>query len=278
MPDYLQPRAIIFVRVSAALVVFWIVSLFAEKERVKPRHLLIIALSALFGVAINQIMFFEGLNLTTPINASIIMVGVPIAVLVFSQLINKELITLFKAIGILFGTAGAVILILNSGSIDIKAGNFLGNLLIVVNATSYALYLVLIKPLMKIYRPLTIMRWVFLFGFIYIFAFTFPVAMQSNWSLIPTDIWFALAYVVFFTTILAYFLNNYSLTRISPAANSSFIYLQPIFATILALAFSKDQLQLIEVVAALFIFVGVYFVIRKPVETKKKPIGKEEIQ
>ncbi len=221
------------------------------------------ALSAVFGVAINQIMFFEGLNLTTPINASIIMVGVPIAVLIFSQLINKEKITLSKAIGILFGTAGAVILILNSGTIDLKPGNFLGNMLIVINATSYALYLVLIKPLMKIYRPLTVMRWVFLFGFVYVFIFTFPVAKQSDWSIIPLNIWISIGYVVLFTTILAYFLNNYSLTKISPAANSSFIYLQPIFAAVIALAFSKDELTFLEVFAALLIFVGVYFVIRK---------------
>lgn len=263
MPDFLQPRAIIFVRVSVAALVFWLISLFVKKEKVQPKHLFMMALSAVFGVAINQIMFFEGLNLTTPINASIIMVGVPIAVLIFSQLINKEKITIFKAIGILFGTAGAVILILNSGSIDLKPGNFLGNMFIVVNATSYALYLVLIKPMMKIYRPLTVMRWVFLFGFIYIFIFTFPVARQSDWSLIPVNIWFSIAYVVFFTTILAYFLNNYSLTKISPAANSSFIYLQPIFATVIALAFSKDELSFLEVFAALLIFVGVYFVIRK---------------
>lgn len=75
-------------------------------------------------------------------------------------------------------------------------------------------------------------------------------------------------YVVIFTTIFAYFLNNYSLQKISPSANSSYIYMQPILASIVAIIAGKDKLTITEVVASLLIFSGVYFVNRKKVHVK----------
>lgn len=263
MPDYLQPRAIIFVRVIIAALLFWLLKPFVADEKVSKKHLFQIAVAALFGLAANQILFFEGLNLTTPINASIIMVGAPIAVLLFSQWIYKERITRTKILGIGLGSFGAAFLILGSGEISFSKDTFTGNILILLNASTYALYLVLIKPIMKYYKALTVMRWVFLFGAIFIIPFTLMPALKANWSEIPFSIWLSIVYVILFTTFLAYLLNNYSLKTIHPSTNSVFIYLQPVFSTILALSLNKDTLEIQEVVAALFIFAGVYFVSRR---------------
>lgn len=268
MPDYLQPRSIILIRVSVAALLFWVLKSFTKEEKIHKKHLFRIALAAFFGVAANQILFFEGLNLTTPINASIIMVGVPIAVLIFSQILAGERITSRKLTGILLGSFGAGFLILTSGKISLEPGYFLGNLLILGNATSYALYLVLIKPVMRHYQAITVMRWVFLFGTFYVIPLTLSPALADNWNVIPASIWLSIAYVVIFTTFFAYLLNNFSLKHIHPSTNSVFIYLQPFFASIIALFYQKDKLSLEDVVAALIIFVGVYFVISKPKQNR----------
>jgi len=260
MPDYLLPRSIIFLRVFGATVIFWLVSLLFPRENVDRKDLLRLAVCALFGVAINQVLFFEGLNLTTPINSAIIMVTIPIMVLVFAYFIIGDKITRNKSIGILFGFAGAVYLILQGGNISIKADTTLGNLLTFLNASSYALFLVLVKPLMKKYTALTVMKWVFTFGFIYIIPFSLHLVIDSDFNAIPTNIWFSIIYVVVFTTVLAYFLNNFSLKTISPTMNSTYIYLQPLLATVVALLASKDTLTYVEILAAIFIFIGVYFV------------------
>jgi drug/metabolite transporter (DMT)-like permease len=205
-------------------------------------------------------MFFEGLNLTTPINSSIIMVGVPIAVLFFSFLFLKEKLDSFKILGIVLGSVGALWLILRNGEISFNSATFTGNLLMVVNVTSYAFFLVMVKPLMKKYSPITIMKWVFTFGIIYVVPFSFGRFIATDFIAIPWNIWLSIAYVVFFTTVLAYFLNNYSLKTVSPVVNSVYIYLQPFLATVVALATGKDVLTLTEVVASALIFLGVYFV------------------
>ena len=230
------------------------------REKVTRKDLVSLATCAIFGVAVNQILFFEGLNMTTPINASIIMVTIPIMVMVFAHFIIGDKINSNKLIGILFGFIGAAYLILQGGSISLGINTSLGNLFVFLNASSYALFLVLVKPLLKKYSAITVMKWVFTFGFIYILPFTFKLVMASDFDTIPVNIWMSIVYVVIFTTVLAYFLNNFSLRTITPTMNSAYIYAQPLIATIISLWATKDRLTYVEVVAAFFIFTGVYFV------------------
>ena len=260
MPDYMQPRVIILIRVVSAAIIFWLVALVTDNERIKKSDFWRLAICSAFGIAINQIMFFEGLNLTTPINASIIMVGTPILVLVFSRFILKDRISGNKLVGIILGFTGAVYLILKGGNITISSSTSLGNMMVFINASSYGLFLVLVKPLMSKYKPITIMKWLFSFGVIYVLPFSFYLVEDTNFKVIPTNIWMSVLYVIIFTTVLAYFLNNYSLKKISPTINSAYIYLQPFLATVVALVTGKDVLSWVEVVAAMFIFAGVYFV------------------
>ena len=259
MPDYLAPRAVIFLRVTGAMAIFWAISLIMPKQAVAKHDLLKMFIAAIFGVAINQILFFEGLNLTTPINASVIMVGVPILVLFFAHFIIKERITKNKMIGIVLGFSGSVFLIIQAGNASFQ-GSQLGNLLVFTNAASYALFLVLIKPLMAKYHPLTVMKWVFTFGFVLVTPFTLHLVLIADFRIIPTNIWLSIGFVVLFTTVIAYFLNNFSLKVISPTVNSAYIYFQPFLATFVAISFGKDVLTWPEIVAALLIFTGVYFV------------------
>ncbi|MBC8320229.1 MAG: EamA family transporter [Bacteroidetes bacterium] len=260
MPDFLEPRAIIFLRVTGAAIIFWMVGVFFPKEKVAPKDLLKLMYISFFGIALNQVMFFEGLNLTTPINASIIMVSVPIIVLIFSHIIIGDKLTVNRVIGITLGFTGAAYLILQSGNFVLTANTFTGNLFILVNATSYGLFLVLVKPLMAKYSPITIMKWVFLFGVFYVTPVSLNLVLKADYTAIPATIWFSIGFVVLFTTVLAYLLNNFSLSTISPTVNSTYIYSQPILTSIIALSAGKDSLSYNEVIAAALIFTGFYFV------------------
>jgi drug/metabolite transporter (DMT)-like permease len=274
MPDYLMPKAIIFIRVSVTVLVFGIVHFIVPSERVEKRDLVKMAICAVFGVAINQLLFFEGLNLSTPINASIIITVIPVLILIFAHFILKEKITTSKVVGIICGAIGALMVILAAGSGDFKSTTMFGNLLIFINAASWAFYLVLIKPLMEKYNSLTVMKWVFFFGLIIIFPFTFTSFLSSSLSTIPVKIWMSVAFVVFGATIIAYFLNNYSLKTVSPSTNGIYIYLQPLIASIVAILFGKDELTYVKIIAAILIMTGVFLVTRRK-KLSKLPISKE---
>jgi drug/metabolite transporter (DMT)-like permease len=264
MPDFLLPRAIIFLRVSGTVLLFWLLQLFLPAEKVEKRDLSQMALCSIFGVVINQLLFFEGLNLTTPISASIVSTVIPVLVLLLSYFILKEKITSIKIGGIMFGAVGALMVILSVGTSGIQLHAMLGNAMIFANSISWALYLVLVKPLMKKYNSLTVMKWTFFFGFIMIFPFCFKIFVSSAYNQVPQNVWISILFVVFINTGVAYYLINYSLKTLSPNINGIYIYLQPLVAAIIAIALGKDKLTVIDVIAAVLIMVGVYLTTRQP--------------
>jgi drug/metabolite transporter (DMT)-like permease len=272
MPDFLAPRAIIFLRVCGTTLLFWMLHLFLPWQKVAKRDLFKIAFCSLFGIVINQILFFEGLNRTTSISASIIATTTPIFILIFSHFLLRERITDGKVIGILLGAAGALTIILSAGLGDIRGNTLLGNCMIFANNISWGLYLVLVRPLMKKYDSLTLMKWVFLFGLVISSPFTFGVTASSNFAHIPLHIWLAVLFVVFITTGFAYWLINYSLKTLSPNINGIYVYLQPLVASLVAILSGKDRLTIVDVLAAILIMSGVYLVTWRPVlRTRQRP-------
>lgn len=265
MPVYITPFGFILLRVIGALVFYWIVSTAFVREKIDYKDIPLFIVLGLFGVAINQLLFFKGLNITTPINASIMMISTPLLVLIVSNRILKERITSQKLLGIGIGFAGAAILILGNSSMSLSSKGWLGDLYILVNALSWGVYLVLVKPLMQKYNTITIIKWVFLFGIVFVFPFGFNELSQVNWTIIPEKIWWCIAFVVFATTCIAYILNTYALKELNPSVVSGYIYLQPVLATFIAIASDKDELTWFKIVSALLIFAGVYLV-----STKKK--------
>lgn len=260
MPTYIKPFGFIVLRVLGATLLFWVLGLFMIKQKIERSDFLRIFLAALFGVCLNMLAFFKGLSMTSPINASVIMVISPIIVLLLSAIILKERITFIKVLGILLGLVGAVILIVYGQSIIPGDKPFYGNLLILVNATSYGLYLIIVKKLTQKYDSVTLIKWLYLFGLILVIPFGFSEVQEIQWQLIPTTIYFNIGFVILFTTFFAYLFNLFALTQLKPTTLSAFIYLQPLIASTYALLNGKDSLNSIKIIAAILIFTGVYLV------------------
>ena len=271
MPEFLLPSAFILLRVIGAVILFSLTYFFLIREKVDKKDILRLALCGLFGVAINQLLFFEGLNLTTPINAAIVMTVNPILVIVLSLIFLTEKVTIRKISGISLGLFGASILILQGGDIDLSFTNQMGNLYVFINAISYGLYLVIVKPIMKKYNPVTVMLFVFSFGLIYVLPFGFSSLTHVDWKIIPHHIYLEIFFVVVCTTFVAYLCNATALKTLSPTTVSIYIYLQPILAAVFAILWGSDTLDGKKLLAALFIFTGVYLVsTREIIITKDK--------
>ena len=260
MPDFLSPFALVFARISGACILFWALSLLLPKETIDRKDILRLLFATVFGVAVNQSLFLNGLNITTPIDAAIIMTATPILVLLVARLLIREPITLFKVIGIVAGGTGAVLLILYRGNISFSNNHVIGNAIILANATSYAIYLVIVKPLMNKYHPVTLMRWIFLFGLLLVSGPGLPAFLRVGWGSLPVDIFLSVLFIVVGTTFLAYLLNMYSLKYVKPITVSIYIYSQPVIASIVALILGQDMITPVKIVAALLVFTGVYFV------------------
>jgi drug/metabolite transporter (DMT)-like permease len=259
MPQYLPPFGFILLRVAGASLLFWLFGSLQGKVRIQRSDWPRLLLCSMVGVAGNQLCFFKGLSLTSPINAAIIMVCTPILVLVLALLFRREKLTPAKGIGVALGACGAWWLIA-SGSGQAAAGNPLGDFFILINALLWGLYLVLAKPLMQRYATLGLMKWIFLPGLLWVLPFGWTEFTEIRWSTFPLWVWGAVAYVVVGTTFLAYYLNNLAMRWVNPSVVSVYIYLQPLIATGIALWVGKYALTLNQVLATVLIFAGVYCV------------------
>lgn len=283
MPDYILPNGLILIRVAGATLLFWIVRLFIW-EKVNRKDLILIAFCALFGVSLNQLFFFNGLNLTSPINSSIIMTSNPIMVVILAFFLLKERIQPLKITGVIVGTFGAVCLILLGNPHGSGTSSILGDIYIFINSLTYALYLVLVKPLMSKYKPITVITLVFTFGLGYIMLYP-PVWTELrlvDFSAIPAFIYWEIAFVIVAVTFLAYLLNIFALKIVSPSIASSYIYLQPVFAGVFAWLFMSwlkadyvQDITLEKVFCSLLIALGVYLI---SVSSKKQKRLEQQIK
>lgn len=263
MPEFVKPFGFIVLRVGGSAILFWLVALFIKAEKIAWQDFPRIIASAFFGVAFNMLTFFEGLSLTSPIMASVIMVTTPMIVLVLSALVMKEKILKWKAFGIMLGLAGTILLILYGKSIGNASNAMWGNFLVFVNAVSYGFYLIIVKKLMEKYNAFSFVKWIYLFGFIMVVPFGWKQVQEVQWEIIPTSIYVKILFVVVISTFLTYLLNLLSMKELKPTIVAVFIYLQPFFATVFAIGLGKDELSLVKIISAAMIFLGVYLVTQK---------------
>lgn len=265
---YLDPFGFIMLRCLAGTSLLWLTHLLFVREPIDKKDLGRMALCGVCGIAGNQLCFFYGLNLTTPINGSLIMLVTPILVLLLSMVVFKEKITTSKTLGIVLGLSGAALLILTGRTGLQDAPNpALGNVFVGINAAFYAAYLVLVKPLMEKYSAITTLKWVFLFGTLYVLPFGWMPLQEANFGAMPPYILWSIAFVLFFVTYLTYVMNGAALSIVKASVSSTYIYLQPLLASMIAIGAGKDELTVYLLIAGVLIATGVYLVSKRPVAT-----------
>ena len=264
MPDIIGAYGFILLRVTGAAVIFWIISFFYPSEKIDKKDWLRIIGCSLTGMVINMLAFFKGLSLSTPIDSSVVITLVPVLLLLLSAIFLKERITKIKSVGIGLGLIGALVLILFGVKTQANAPNIpLGNLLFIVNAIAYSVYLIIVKPLVIKYNSITLMKLFFLFAVVINLPVGFSEFTQVDWFLLSFDSIWKLIFVVVATTVLTYLFNIYALKQLSPSTLGAFIYLQPLIAAAFAIFVGADQLTTLRVGAALLIFLGVFLSTRR---------------
>ncbi|NNC62548.1 MAG: DMT family transporter [Flavobacteriaceae bacterium] len=264
MPEYVKPFGFIMIRVLGATALFWAISFLGPREKIEKRDWGRLILCAMFGMAINMLAFFKGLDLSTPINSSVLVTTTPIIVVVLSAFLIQERIRLLKGIGIIIGLVGAIGLIIYGQEVRQDAPNIpLGNGLFLVNALFFALYLILAKKLITKYHPFTLMKWLFLIGIFLNLPIALPEFLEISWSTLPGEALWKIAFVVLGTTFCTYLFNAYALTQLKASTVSAFIYVQPLVGIVFAVLSGKDELSPVKVIAALLVCLGVYLVSKK---------------
>ena len=264
MPGYIGAFGFVMLRVIGAAALFWIISIFGPKEKIDKKDYLRMLICAILGMGVNMLVFFKGLSLSTPINSAVLITTTPIIVLIMSALLIREKITQRKVLGIFIGLIGALGLIIFGTEIRQDAPNIpLGNFLILMNSVFYGTYLILAKILISKYHPFTFMKWLFSLGILICLPFGFQEMAEIEWSLLPFDIIWRIAFVIIGTTFFTYLFNIFALTQLKASTLVAFIYVQPVLGILFAIAMGKDTLTTIKILAAVMVLFGVYLSSRK---------------
>lgn len=271
----LSPMAMTALRMSFAAIAFWIVSLFLPKEKVAKKDLLLLLGGGLCGMVFNQGLFAYGLGQTSPVDASIITTSSPLFAMIIAAIVLKEPITWMKAGGVLVGGAGAIFLVYSSQHGETQDASMLGNMAIAGAQFFYAFYLVITRPLSEKYSSVTMMKWMFLFACIAALPFSYGEILKAP-LFYQTDMapFLLLSFTLVGATFLTYLLIPFAQRRIRPTTISMYNNMQPLIASAVAIYMGMDRFTIEKLIAAVFIFGGVYLVTK----SKSKADLEEAVQ
>ena len=260
---FIQSFAFVLLRVVGATILFWIFGLFFKKQKIDKKDFVTIFFASLFGVGINMLLFLKGLELTTPIHASVIMTITPVIILVLSIFFLDEKLTKLKVFGIVIAFSGGILLTALGDSTRVGDNVALGNLCIFINAISYSIYVIMVKRLTAKYHPFTFIKWLFLFGILFTLPFGYQETLEIQWHTFTPYIWFSVMFVIIGATFGTYLLNPLALNSLKASTVGTFIYLQPVIAGVFAIVMGVDAVSPVKLIAMLLIFSGVYLVTKK---------------
>lgn len=266
------PVAIVGFRVGGGAIAFYLLQRFRGNLRLEnKKHYLYFAIFALFGIVLNQFLFFTGLSLTTATNTSLLAVLIPVFAIVVSAAVGNDILTWRKILGIFIAACGVVYLI-DPMKASFSSATTQGDILIILNSLSYAIYLAIAKKLVSHYGALKSIAWLFIFGSFVNVPFGLYSLSSVDLGNVGSTAWLSLAAVIIFPTILAYYWNAWALARVEPSVVAVYVYLQPIIGTVLAITILGEEWKNRLFLAMILIFVGVFLVTRKrkkPIETSK---------
>ncbi len=263
-PSLILPFGLNLMRVLVATGLFWLLFLFRPVNgKILKKDIPRFLLCAVTGIAINQLLFIKGLTLSTPIHAALLILGTPVFILILALITGTEKRSFMKIFGLLTALSGGLILVLSKENSALGSNVLMGDIFILINAISYAFYMLLVKPLTKTYSPLKLTHWVFTFGLFLVLPFCWKDFTLTQWELFTPASWAALSLVVIGATFLSYLFIAYGIHHLSPSTTGAYIYTQPVFSAVIAILFLKEEPTLYKLVAAILIFGGVYMINRK---------------
>lgn len=257
------PQLVAFRIVGAALL-FWLGSIVVPQQKVEQRDMLKIVGASFFGFVMAQGGYIVGLSLTSPINATIELTTMPIFTLILSAILLHERITFSKALGILLGFTGAILLITRAtaGSGIGRPGDYRGDLLILAAQVGYAFYLTHYSKVIRKYDAFTFNKWTFTFASLFILPFTLPHLSKLDWLSMSLRTVSEVLYIVVAATFFTFLLVVFAQRRLAPTTVSIYNYVQPFVTVVACMVMGLATPHWVHAVAAALIFTGVWLVVK----------------
>lgn len=266
--------ALATMRVCGSACMFWLISFCVPGQRIRRRDWLPLVGMSLCGMALNQFLYVTGVQHTSPTNGCVIGTSTPIMALLLSAVFLKMRITWRRGVGIALACAGALLLLL--GSAQGIGGHLKGDAMCLCSQVAAACYFVFFGRLIRRYRVITLMKWLFTISAVVVLPIFGPHLAALEWEALRPVEWLSCTYVVCIGTFVCYLLLNAGQSRLAPPVVASYNYVQPVIAAAAGILWGVDALTWQKVAAILLIAAGVWNVTRHTAPTVAKTEGSAE--
>lgn len=262
LDQWVSPMAYMATRCLGAATIFWLISLFLPREKVAPRDLTVIILGGLLGIVVSQTLTAWALTFTTPVYFSLIATLTPVATMLCAVLFIGEKISARGIAGVVLGVAGAMLMVFIGWQGGSGKNDLLGIGLTILSMLTWAVYLIITRKVSARYTAVTQMKWVFLASAIAVLPFSLADLQSAPLYSTATQ-WSGLvemAFIVVFATVAGYFAIPFAMRYLKATTVSVYTNLQPIVASLVAIALSQDVLTWDKPVALILVLLSAWLV------------------
>ena len=262
LDQWVSPMAYMATRCLGAAAIFWLISLFLPREKVAPRDLTVIILGGLLGIVVSQTLTAWALTFTTPVYFSLIATLTPVATMLCAALFIGEKISTRGIAGVALGVAGAMLMVFIGWQGGSGKNDILGIALTLLSVFTWAVYLIITRKVSARYTAVTQMKWVFLASAIAVLPFSLTDLQSAPLYSAATQ-WSGLAemaFIVVFATVAGYFAIPFAMRYLKATTVSVYTNLQPIVASLVAIALSQDVLTWDKPVALVLVLLSAWLV------------------
>jgi drug/metabolite transporter (DMT)-like permease len=253
---HVPAAGIVVVRMTGGAIVFTLIAWRRGTYRLqRPGDFWRIAGCALLGNVINQEMFIHGLEHTTATNAVVLGSTIPVFTAAAAIALGRERVRAQRLLGMAVAFAGVAALV-GAEDISLDSDDFVGSVMVLINALSYGIYLVVVRPLAERYDPFALLAFMFTAGVPVVAPFG-VAAFARMTPLTGDDVGFLL-FLIAVPTVGAYSFVQTALSRAESSLVAAYIYVQPVFATVGAAIVLDETLTARTLLCSVIVLFGVW--------------------
>jgi drug/metabolite transporter (DMT)-like permease len=213
------------------------------------------------GIAGNlfyQVLFIFGINLSLAANAAIMLGTIPVWVALASHLFSIELMNRLKTIGVIFGFAGLVLIII-AGAEPIKFGSdsFIGDVFLIIAAIIWAVFTIFSKPFLTYYTPLQFSAIMTTMSAFSLGVLAIPFVHTTDWVNVSAAAYGGTVYSGLLSIGLAYIIWNNGLKHVGTVRTATYQNIVPVMGLVFGIILLGESLEFFQYIGSAIVFTGI---------------------
>jgi len=206
----------------------------------------------------NQMLFLLGLKRTSVAHSALIIGIGPIFVLLIAAASRIDRITMRKTLGMLLALGGVAVLVGQASAAEQAQATLAGDAITFAACVLFSMFAAYGKSATVRHSTIGVNGFAYLVGGLLLVPVMLWESRGFSFAHVSTAGWSSLVYMALFPSLICYLIYYHALKSISASRVAAFVYLEPVIATLLAVAFLGERITPPLVAGGSVIFAGVY--------------------